>query len=78
MNKRLKKFESIKNDPWFGKIYSRLSTNEIELIRKFITENDSLNRSEFEFRLNRLFLDMTDKPKRWREITELLMISNTD
>jgi len=75
-NKRLIKFENLKDDPWFKRIYSRLSKPDLELARGFLAKHATLSSDEFEFKLNRLFLDIEAKPKRWLEITELLMISN--
>lgn len=75
MMNRLKNFENLKTHPWLSRIYNKLSTSEIDFAVNFIKTNDALSKSEFEFKVNRVFINK-EKPKRWKEISELLVCSN--
>lgn len=77
MNSRLNKFYSFKDHAWLKKSYSKLSNTSIELAEDFLRINESLNKDDFEFKVNRLFLDNSNKPKEWVVITELLSNSNS-
>ena len=75
---RMDHFEGLKTHPWYSRILGRLKDEDIGIIKKFIRENDHLDYSTFEYRLNRLFLNSQIKPKRFLEIMELLMIINSN
>jgi len=68
---RLNKFNSLKNHAYLGKIYSRLSINELSICHSFIELNNNLTVGDFESKINRMFLDK-DKPKNWTIVQELL------
>jgi hypothetical protein len=72
---RQNEFLKLKEDPWFNRVYKRLTEDEIKESLGFINENGSKNYGEFEYTLNRYFLDRK-KPKHWKEMIELIMISN--
>lgn len=76
MNERLSKFKSFKTHPWFGRIFKKINSNDILFAESFIEKNEPLNKGEFEFAVNRLFLDRA-KPKAWKEIVELLTCCNS-
>lgn len=66
------------NHPWIGKkLMNRLSFEDKEIILKFLDENLSLDPSQFELKINRLWMDQKDKPKRWKEILEILSNMNS-
>lgn len=71
---RLHIFRELKNDAFFGKFFKKLSTEEIRICEEFIA-NNSQSVSDFEYALNRLFLDK-EKPRHWKEILELLLSAN--
>lgn len=73
----IENYKSLKADAWYKRIISRLSESDHELAISFFTANGGLNNDELEMKINRLFLDMKDKPKRWKEIAELLSATNT-
>lgn len=77
MDIRLTKFKNLTNHPHYSRLMNRLNLQDMELITRFITSNGDIDKSTFEFRLNRLFLDKP-KPKNWSLILEFLMISNGD
>lgn len=60
----------------FKKIFSKLTPVEEMIAEKFIVDNESLSKADFEFRVNRMFLDRP-KTKHWKEIMELLTCSNS-
>lgn len=74
---RLEKFRNLGKHPWFQRLISRLTRKEVLLAEGFLIENEALNRNDFDFKMNRLFLDK-EKPRNWAIILELLMISNTE
>lgn len=73
---RLELFKSYSKHPWLSRVYARLKLNEITLIEDFINENNLLNKHDFEIKINRMFIDKT-KPKKWKEILELLICCNS-
>ena len=75
-NRRIIRFESLKNDPWYSRLYPKLKEKDLGIIRSFLIDNEKLSNSDFEFKLNRFFLNNDDKPKNWKYILEFLMISN--
>ncbi len=69
-------FENLKNHPWHGRVFAKLKASDKELALKFIEENDRLLILDFEYRVNRMFLDKPAKPKNWTIICELLQAAN--
>jgi hypothetical protein len=57
--------------------FKKLKRDELLIGINFIIQNDSLNKDDFEYKLNRLFMDKLEKPKNWTNILELLSITNT-
>lgn len=76
MSVRFNVFKSYANHPWLGRVYAKLTSSDLTLVRDFIAANDSLDVGQFELAVNRMFLDKT-KPKRWREVLELLTCCNS-
>jgi len=74
--KRLGIFNSYKDHAWLKKVYGRLSQNDILMAVEFIGLNDELNKLDFEFKINRMFLDK-QRPKNYKEILELLTCANS-
>jgi len=73
---RLEQFKSFSLHPMFRKIFTRLTPVEEMMAEKFIVDNESLNKANFEYAVNRMFLDRP-KTKHWKEIMELLICSNS-
>lgn len=73
---RLERFKSFSLHPMFKKIFTRLAPNEEMMAEKFIVDNESLDKANFEYAVNRMFLDRP-KTKHWKEIVELLTCSNS-
>lgn len=69
-------FNNLKTHPWYSKYIPKLKENEIIFIREFIESNNQLNRDEFQYKINRLFIDDKIKPKNHPLITELLTVAN--
>lgn len=55
----------------------KLSGTDFDVIVDFIEENEELGHLEFEYKVNRMFLDKPEKPKKFAIIQELLMVANT-
>ncbi len=61
----------------YKKSFKKLADREFLLIEAFMVVNSDLNHIEFEYKVNRMFLDYKDKPKNWVIIQELLVASNS-
>lgn len=68
---RIERFKALETDPWFSRVFKRLSKEDQALCLAWIQRNDALDKAAFEMAVHRMFLDKP-KPKRWTEITELL------
>lgn len=77
MTERLKNFDSLVDHPWFKKLVLKLSASDKDMITKFIAEKDHLTKADFEFAINRIFLDKKDKPKKYKEILDVLCCVNS-
>lgn len=73
---RIHNFEALSNHPWLGRVYSRLSDSDLRLAREFMEANGDLAKGDFEFAINRMFMDR-ERPKRYKEILELLCCANS-
>jgi hypothetical protein len=60
----------------YKRLALKLSEAEFDSCVAFIEDNDHLAHLEFEYAINRMFLDRKDKPKNWIIIQELLMVAN--
>lgn len=54
----------------------RLSESEFDTVVQFIEDNEDLGHLDFEYAVNRMFLD-GEKPKNFAIIQELLVVCNT-
>lgn len=63
----------------YDKNAKKLSTKEIDLIRKFVSDNDNLNHLDFEYAVNRIFLSNSHNinQKKQAIIQELLSCANS-
>jgi hypothetical protein len=60
----------------YKKVANKLSEAEFDKMVAFLEDNDHLGHLEFEYAVNRMFLDK-DKSKNWSIIQELLCVCNT-
>lgn len=70
-------FLALESHPFLDRLFKRLSKNEIQLALEFLDSTATLGKNEFIPAMNSLFLDIKDRPKRWKEITELLNCANS-
>ncbi len=68
---RIERFKSLETDPWFGRVFKKLKAEDRALCERWIVANDALDAGAFEQGVHRMFMDR-EKPRRWKEITELL------
>lgn len=73
---RLVKFEALKDHAWHGRSFAKLTAQELSLAREFIASNSTLGKGDFEYAVNRMFLDK-QKPKNFMHILELLTCANS-
>lgn len=73
---RVEIFNKLAQHPWLGRVYDRLTMREREIAVTFIHEHDHLAKGEFEYAVNRMFLDR-ERPRRYKEILELLTCANS-
>lgn len=76
---RITEFHKLSEHPWLHKTYKRLSKEHITFCESFIKDNDHLGHLEFEYAINRMFLDKV-KPYSYKHIAiiqELLTCCNS-
>lgn len=73
---RREKFEILREHPWLGKIFRKLTLADMKLCIEFLNLHESKTIDEFEFLVNRMFLDKSDRPKNSGIIQELLSCAN--
>lgn len=56
-----------------GTPYKKFKKKDWEIFNNFLEENGDLSKGEFEFKANRLFLDVKDKPKNCNAIANALV-----
>lgn len=61
----------------YQKSAKKMTEAEFDQIIEFIEDNDYLGHLEFEYAVNRMFLNQLTKPKNWVIMTELLTVCNT-
>jgi hypothetical protein len=61
----------------YSRIIARLSESEFDTVVAFIEDNDQLGHLEFEYAVNRMHLNVEEKPKKWAIIQEVLTVVNT-
>ena len=65
--------ESLKESYRWKRLLPQLSQKDMETVESFINSNSTASKDEFVHRLNRMFLDQPNKPRKWALITELLL-----
>lgn len=62
----------------YQKMAQSLSESEFDVMVQFIEDNNELNHLEFEYKVNRMFLQMPDiNQKQIRKIMDLLVSANS-
>jgi hypothetical protein len=74
--KRQEILNSYEKHAWLKKVYARLNASDKAMIERFIADNDGLDKHNFEFAINRMFLDK-NRPKNYKLILELLTCCNS-
>ena len=74
---RLEALKIKSGELYYRKLALKLTESEYDQVVQFIEDNDHLGHLEFEYAINRMFLDMPNKPKNWGVIMELIMACNT-
>lgn len=77
MEQRILLFNKLKDHPWYSRLYKKLSKSDLAFIEGFISEHDKLPVVEFERAATNLFIDTSERPKRHKEIVELLICANS-
>lgn len=70
-------FAALATDAFYARLYERLSKKDVEWCFSFLDDNAATDAGAFEFAVNRLWLDSPEKPKRYRDIIELLLAANS-
>jgi hypothetical protein len=74
---RLDALRTIPGHPWLGRVYARLSEAERIELEAFATAHDHLSTGDFDQAVNRMHLDVQPKPRRWKEVQEILSCVNS-
>lgn len=77
MKNRTKIFQEMSDHPWYGRLIKGMEPKDRESIFSFIQLNECNSNAEFEYAVNRLFMDADRKPKKWALIQELLIAVNS-
>ena len=74
---RLERFRALEHHAWFKRIYKKLSKTDILLAEEFLIQNESLSKDDYAMKAVRIWLgkDISERPKRWTHIEELLIAS---
>jgi len=73
---RYQKMMNLNTHPWYSKYIPKLKQTEILFIQHFIESNNQLDRNDFQYKINRLFIDDSNRPKNHPLITEILTVIN--
>lgn len=73
---RLELYIKLKTDPWYSKLFKKLRSDDLEFCVNFLNDNTYSSPWEYEFKVNRLFLDDKHKPKNHLIINEILSLCN--
>jgi len=74
---RLDRFLGYRDHGWHGKRFATLTEAEIRVCVEFIHKHQEMDRGAFEHAVNRMFLGVDRKPKRWSLMQELLSCANS-
>lgn len=77
MKNRLEKYDNFRAHPWFSRLFVKLKQADDSFCLDFIKQNEHLSKDDFEKKVNRVFIDKSDKPKNWKIILEILTCINT-
>lgn len=70
---RSKAYMSLETDPWYGKLYKRMTKADHLLVLGFLMNSVALNNDQFVIAIRNLFIDK-ERPKNWQDIDEALMV----
>jgi hypothetical protein len=73
---RLEAFYSLKHHPMYGPIYRKLTDGALHFCMHFLNEHQLCGTSDFGAAVNRMFLDLENKPKNRAIIQDLLTAAN--
>ena len=73
---RLEAFKALKDHPWLGRSYKKLSKADEAWAIAWLEDNKGLTKDQAPHHIVRLWLDKP-RPKAWKEIEELLMCANS-
>ncbi len=73
---RIYRFDALKYHAWFGKLFLKLKQPDLVLCYAFMSKHQDADVGEYEMLVNRMFLDLPEKPKNAGLIQELLICSN--
>lgn len=76
MSRRIHALEELSQAGHYSKAAKQLSAADFDRLVSFINKNDGLSHLDFEYAVNRMFLDLP-KPKNWSIIVELACAINT-
>jgi hypothetical protein len=71
LENRMNIIDELFKHPYLGKSFKKLKTDDMALINNWVRDNIKLNGDELQLSSVRMFMDKSDKPKRWTSIMEL-------
>lgn len=74
---RIQQFRALSEHAWYGRLYARLSADEVSLCETFILTHGALSAGDFEMLVARMWLDKP-RPRNAGVISELLTVAGGD
>lgn len=75
MSKRIQNFNQMKSHAVLGKLFKKLTKDELKQTENFILENDHLDKNEYAIKCNRWFLDKK-APKHHSDMWAIVLQAN--
>lgn len=76
MGRREMALRGLETHPWFCRVYKRLGASDLEAMIAWAREREALSAEEWEKAVNRMYMDR-ERPRRWKEIMELLTVAGS-
>ena len=75
---RLLNLHSLTDHTWYKNYFAKLSQTDILSMRAFCKKHAGLSVPDFARKVDLMYDGVVDKPKRWKDITELLHVINKE
>ena len=77
LQEAISQYENLERDAYYSKITKKLNETDKSFILVYLSSNKHLDKNAFEYKANRIFIDLENKTKNWKIIMELLSVLNS-